>query len=157
MKIISLINKRVIKNTEQTWSHSNEEHTGSSFTKISAQTDAISSAWIKNNIKYSWIRPLLTKERGIHARGMEWKEELWWSPWVNARLWFRSCLVLLNQFINSKCNCSFIVKFKDLLQRSLARRFLINRNFSRVSWLSKNILSLPEMFLKKRAIQRCPW
>ena len=32
---------------------------------------------------------------GIYARGREWREVLWWLPWVTARLWFTSWLVLV--------------------------------------------------------------
>ena len=35
------------------------------------------------------------KKRSIYARGREWREVLWWLPWVTARLWFTSWLVLV--------------------------------------------------------------
>ena len=37
----------------------------------------------------------LTKERGIYARGMEWREELWWS--LNYKYLFFSLCFNLNK------------------------------------------------------------
>ena len=51
-------------------------------------------------------KPLSTQQRGIYTWSMEWKEELCANYYVNVRPWYTSCLVLVNQFINSKYKCS---------------------------------------------------
>ena len=61
------------------------------------------NTWKISNSRWKMLHYLLYLRHSI------W-EKLWWSPEVNTHLWFTSCLVLVNQFINSKYNCSIYCK-----------------------------------------------